>query len=91
VANNENYEQNPGEYLEKTLESCFWRRVRDGEPRLWEKGRRRILVDHIGIFFYVYSPGNWVRRAGLAHNRIRHLPDCLIKFNDFTLDLLANQ
>jgi hypothetical protein len=86
---NENYEQNQGRVLERVLETCHWMRVRGKELRLWEMGRSRILVDHIGIFFYRNLGGSWVRTAGLAHNRICHLPDRFIKFDDFTIDLLT--
>lgn len=91
MSNNESYELHPGDALEKAIEACHWRRVRGGEPRLWELCQSRILVDHIGIFIYRKIGGSWVRIAGLSHNHIRHLPDRLIKFNDFTMDLMTGQ
>lgn len=88
---NENYERDQGVALEKVLETCGWRRVRNGEPRLWEMGRSRILVDHIGIFLYRNLGGNWARVAGLSHNRTNHLRECVMAFDDFTLDLYTGQ
>ena len=88
---NENYERDQGEMLEKVLENCGWRRIRGGEPRLWGKGRSRILVDHIGIFLYRYLGVNWVRIAGLSHNRINRLRECVMVFNNFTLDLYTGE
>ena len=89
MANNESYEAEPGEYLEKILEGCAWCRV---ESRTWEMGRSRILVDEIGIFLYRDFGGRvWVRTAGLSHNRIRHLKKRFIQFNEFTIDLLTGE
>ena len=92
VGNNENYEENPGEVLEKWLAVCHWARVMGGEPRCWQLGRSRILVDEIGIFLYRDFGGQvWVRTAGLSHNRIRHLKKRLIQFDGFTIDLLTGE
>lgn len=91
MSNNESYERDQGLALEKVLETCHWMRVRGGEPRLWEQGRSRIIVDHIGIFLYHNLGGNWVRIAGLSHNRINHLRERIMVFDDFTLDLYTGQ
>ena len=88
---NENYERDQGLALEKVLQACDWQLVRNGEPRLWEMGRSRILVDHIGIFLYRNLGGNWVRTAGLSHNYINHLRAHILVFNDFTLDLYTGE
>lgn len=86
----ENYQRHPGKKLECVLAACGWKQVGDG---LWEKGRSRLFIDIVGVFLYrwrpLFRPPCWLRVAGLSHNLIRHLPDRLIKFDDFTLNLLT--
>jgi hypothetical protein len=88
----EDYSKNRSKKLEETLRACAWKRVGSG---LWEKEGFRLYVDDIGIFLYrlSYSDGwsCWRRTHGLSHNLITHLPECLIRFDGFTLNLLDPQ
>ena len=89
----ENYQRHPGKKFEKVLAACGWEQVGDG---LWEnpppgKGRHRLYVDNIGIFFYRLIDGQWVKTHGLSHNLIRHRAR-FIAFGDMsTLDLLTGE
>jgi hypothetical protein len=75
--------------LEKILQECQWEKI---DEHLWEKGRSRLWVDWVGIFFYRFQDQQWFRVAGLAHNRLRHLSDRLIIFcDDSRLNLLTGE
>lgn len=79
MANNETYKADPAADLAEVLEACLWERVR---PGLWEKGRSRLLVDHVGLFHFRLYDNQWVRIAGLSHNNFlpKHRAENYIKF-----------
>lgn len=82
----ENYQKNPEKKLVRVLAACEWEQVGDG---LWEKGESRLYVDNIGCFLYRILTGQWIRAAGCSHNRVRHLKERRIKFDDFNINLLT--
>lgn len=89
MADNEDHRRNPGLALEITLRACEWKSV---GPGLWEKGSSRLLVDHIGVFFYRRVAGCWARTCGLSHPFVIHLPEKVIKFGkNFDLDLITGE
>lgn len=91
MANNENYQKDPGPKLEAILQACQWEQV---GPGLWEKGCSRLSVDNVGIFLYrrFLEGFLWVRTFGLSHNRITHLSKRIIHFDgDHLLDLTTGE
>jgi hypothetical protein len=84
----ENYGLNPALRLEEVLKACLWKQIDAG---LWQMDRSRLLVDHIGIFYYQLLGGLWVRVSGISYNYIKilHLRERNILFENFILDLLA--